>query len=119
MVLIVDDSMVMRKMIAQIIKSEAYDIVAEARNGKEAVELYQQHNPDVVTMDINMPEMDGITALNKILEINPKAIVVMLTSEGEKSTVVEAVSKGAKNYIVKPPERSNVLEKLRKALGIK
>jgi two-component system chemotaxis response regulator CheY len=116
-VLVVDDSTVMRKMITQTLRSEAFDICGEAANGEEAIELYKELKPDVVTMDINMPKMDGVTALQKILEYDKDARIIMLTSEGQKETVINAISMGAKNYIVKPPDRAKVIERVQNALS--
>ncbi|HBE01845.1 MAG: two-component system response regulator [Spirochaetes bacterium GWF1_41_5] len=111
-VLVVDDSAVMRKIIIQVLKSELFEIVGEAGDGEQAVNLYKELRPHLVTMDINMPKLDGLGALKKILQHDKDAQVIMLTSEGQKQTVVEAIAAGAKNYIVKPPERSKVLEKI-------
>jgi two-component system chemotaxis response regulator CheY len=108
----------MRKIISQFLRSEAYEVVAEASNGQEGLEMFKEFTPDIVTMDINMPVMDGLTALKEILLINPQARVVMLTSESEQKMVLEAVQCGAKNYVVKPPERERLLEKVRASLGI-
>lgn len=115
-VLVVDDSTAMRKMIIQILKSEAFDIIEEASNGQRAVELYKEHRPDLVTMDIHMPVMDGVTALTEILAFDGSARVIMLTSDSEQSIVVDAIKKGAKGYIIKPPERGTVIEKVAAAL---
>jgi two-component system chemotaxis response regulator CheY len=111
-VLIVDDSATMRKIIEQILKSEMYDICGEASDGDEALELYKELNPDIITLDIHMPKVSGLDTLASILKFDPKAKVIMLTSEGQKETVMEAVKMGAKNYIIKPPDRKNVLEKI-------
>ena len=115
-VLIVDDSTTMRKIISQQLKSELYEICGEASNGEEALNKYKELNPDIVTLDINMPVVDGIEALKGILDYNKKARVVMLTSEGEKTTVIEAIKLGAKGYIVKPPSKAKVCENVKKAL---
>jgi len=115
-VLVVDDSTVMRKIVTQILRSEAFDVVAEASNGEESLEMYKQYKPDVVTMDVNMPLMDGLTALKKLLEIDAGARVVMLTSESEQKMVLEAIQSGAKNYVVKPPDRQVLLEKVRASI---
>lgn len=116
-VLVVDDSATMRKIVGQQLKSEAYEIVGEAANGADALELYKEKVPDVVTLDINMPVMSGIEALQKILEWDKEANVIMLTSEGQKETVIEAVSMGAKGYIVKPPNKMKVCAAVQKALN--
>lgn len=115
-ILIVDDSTVMRKIISQILRSEMYDVCGEASNGQEAIEMYQELKPDVVTLDVNMPIKDGLTTLKEILAIDPKALVVMLTSEGEQKMVLEAIQAGAKYYVVKPPDREVLLEKVKSSM---
>jgi two-component system chemotaxis response regulator CheY len=115
-VLVVDDSSTMRKIVIQHLKSEAYEICAEAATGKEAVERFKELSPHVVTLDINMPEMDGLAALKAIIEYDKSARVVMLTSEGEKNVVLQAIAAGAKGYVVKPPVRIKLCETVKKAL---
>ena len=115
---VVDDSSIMRKIVSRCLMAEAFDICAEGATGSEAIELYKLYEPDLMTLDINMPEMNGIEALKKILEFNSKACVVMLTSEAHKDTVMEAIAIGARGYIVKPPERIAVIETLKRALRI-
>jgi len=115
-ILVVDDSTVMRKIITQILRSEAFDVVGEASNGEEGVQMFKELKPDLVTMDVNMPIMDGLAALRKILELDPAARVVMLTSESEQKMVLEAVQSGAKNYVVKPPDRTILLDKVKASL---
>ena len=115
-VMIVDDSATMRKIIEQILKSEMYNICGEASDGDEALEKYKELDPDLITLDIHMPRVSGIDSLAQILKFDPNAKVVMLTSEGQKETVMEAIKMGAKNFIVKPPERKNVLEKIESVL---
>ena len=115
-VLVVDDSTTMRKIIGQHLKSEAYEICGEASNGLEAVEMYKELDPDVVTLDINMPVADGHQALRDILAYDRDARIVMLTSEGQKETVVDAMQTGAKGFIVKPPQKAMVCEKVKEAL---
>jgi two-component system, chemotaxis family, chemotaxis protein CheY len=116
-VLVVDDSTTMRKIISQQLKSEAYDVCGEASDGKEALERYKELAPDVVTMDINMPVMDGLDSLKSILAYDAKARVVMLTSEGQKDIVMNALSAGAKGYVVKPPNKAALCERVKSALG--
>ncbi len=116
-VLVVDDSTVMRSMVSQILKSEKYEICGEAGDGVEAIELFKKLKPDVMTLDINMPKKNGIDTLKEIMNGNPEARIVMLTSEGQKSSVVEAIALGARDYIVKPPDRKNVLDKMSNALN--
>ena len=106
-VLIVDDAMFMRNMIAEIFNGknysgEEYEVVAEAENGIEAVEMYKEHTPDIVTMDIVMPEMTGIEALREIMNLDSEANVIMCSALGQDSLVMEALDAGAKDFIVKP-----------------
>jgi len=114
-VLIVDDAMFMRNMIAEIFngkkyKEEDYQVVAEAENGVEAVKMYREHNPDIVTMDIVMPEMTGIEALKEIMAIDSGANVIMCSALGQDSLVMEALDAGAKDFIVKPFQPEKVLD---------
>lgn len=114
-VLIVDDAMFMRNMIAEIFngkkyKEEDYQVVAEAENGVEAVEKYKEHNPDIVTMDIVMPEMTGIEALKEIMGMDSRANVIMCSALGQDSLVMEALDAGAKDFIVKPFQPEKVLD---------
>jgi two-component system chemotaxis response regulator CheY len=114
-VLIVDDAMFMRNMIAEIFNGknysgEEYEVVAEAENGIEAVEKYKEHTPDIVTMDIVMPEMTGIEALREIMNINSAANVIMCSALGQDSLVMEALDAGAKDFIVKPFQPEKVLD---------
>lgn len=113
-VLVVDDSMFVTKQIGQILSSEGFDIVATAGDGEEGVEKYKElfPNVDLVTMDITMPKMDGVTALEKIIEFDPKAKVIMISALGKQDLVKNALVKGAKNYIVKPLDREKVLERV-------
>lgn len=114
-VLIVDDAMFMRNMIAEIFngkkyKEDDYQVVAEAENGVEAVQKYREHNPDIVTMDIVMPEMTGIEALKEIMAIDSGANVIMCSALGQDSLVMEALDAGAKDFIVKPFQPEKVLD---------
>ena len=114
-VLIVDDAMFMRNMIAEIFKGkkykeEDYQVVAEAENGIEAVEKYKEHSPDIVTMDIVMPEMTGIEALKEIMSMDTGANVIMCSALGQDSLVMEALDAGAKDFIVKPFQPEKVLD---------
>ncbi len=114
-ILIVDDAMFMRNMIAEIFTgkkygSEDFEVVAEAENGLEAVEKYNEHKPDFVTMDIVMPEMTGIEALKEIISVDPDANVVMCSALGQDSLVMEALDAGARDFIVKPFQPGKVLD---------
>lgn len=116
-VLITDDAMFMRVTLKNILTQNGYEVAGEAANGKDAVRLYQDLKPDLVTMDITMPEMDGIAALKEIKKLDPDAVVVMCTAMGQKNLVVEAIQAGAKDFIVKPFQPPRVLESLRKLVG--
>lgn len=109
-VLIVDDALFMRTMLRDIFASANWQIVAEAENGEQAIEEYKIHRPDLVTMDIVMPEMGGIDALKEILSDDPGALIVVCSALGQKKLILDAVNAGAKDFIVKPFKRSQVLE---------
>ena len=101
-VLVVDDAAFMRVSIKNMLSKHDYDVVGEAENGKVALMKYQELNPDIVTMDITMPDMDGLESLKQILSLNPTANVIMVSAMGQESMVREAVLTGAKGFIVKP-----------------
>ena len=114
-VLVVDDSMFIAKQITQYLTSEGFNIVGTAGDGAEAIEKYKELFPkiDLVTMDITMPNVDGISALEQILEFDSNACVVMISALGKQDLVKKALLLGAKNYIVKPLDREKVLERIR------
>lgn len=116
-VLIADDAMFIRASLKKILENSGYRVVAEAENGRDAVEKYKKTLPDLVTMDITMPEMDGIEALDKIIEINPDAKVVMISAVGYQQNVLKAIQKGAKNFIVKPFTGDKVLDIIDPLMG--
>ena len=116
-VLITDDAMFMRVTLKNILTKNGYEIVGEAANGRESVELYQKTRPDLVTMDITMPEMDGISAVKAIKELDPDANIVMCSAMGQKQMVIEAVAAGAKDFIVKPFQPDKVIEAVQKLIG--
>ena len=113
-VLLVDDSVFVTKQISQILGSEGYEIAGVAGDGFEGVQKYKElcPNVDLVTMDITMPKMDGITALEQIMEFDKNARVVMITALGKEELVKKAILMGAKNYIIKPLDRKSVLERV-------
>lgn len=100
--LIVDDALFMRNTLKMMLEKEGYDVVGQAENGLDAIAKYKTLKPDVVTMDIHMPEMGGLDALKEIMAIDPKAKVVMITAAGDQGRVMEAMKLGATNFIVKP-----------------
>ncbi|MFP7732809.1 response regulator [Priestia aryabhattai] len=116
-ILIVDDAAFMRMMIKDILTKNGYEVVAEAADGQQAVELFKEHEPDLVTMDITMPEMDGITALKEIKSIKNDAQVIMCSAMGQQAMVIDAIQAGAKDFIVKPFQADRVLEAISKAIG--
>lgn len=113
-ILITDDALFMRVTLKNILTQNGYEVVGEAVNGADSVRLYKELRPDVVTMDITMPEMDGISALKEIRSVDPDASVVMCTAMGQKNMVVEAIQAGAKDFIVKPFQPDRVLEAIGK-----
>jgi len=113
-VMVVDDSMFISKQISQILTSEGFEVVGTATDGEAAVEKYKEFHPniDLVTLDITMPKMDGVQALQKIIEFDPKAKVVMISALGKQDLVKKALLEGAKNYIIKLLDRRKVLERI-------
>ncbi|WP_158737702.1 response regulator [Alteribacillus sp. YIM 98480] len=116
-VLIVDDASFMRMMIKDILEKNDFEVTGEAKDGQEAVELYKEKSPDLVTMDITMPEMDGIAALKEIKAFDPNAKVIMCSAMGQQAMVIDAIQAGAKDFIVKPFQADRVLEAINKTLG--
>ena len=116
-ILICDDAAFMRMMIKDILTKNGYNIAGEAENGAKAVEKYAELKPDLVLMDITMPEMDGIEALKKIKETDPNASVIMCSAMGQQAMVIESIQSGAKDFIVKPFQADRVLEAVQKVVG--
>lgn len=116
-ILITDDALFMRVTLRNILTKSGYEIAGEASNGLESVELYRSVQPDLVTMDITMPEMDGISAVRHIRQFDPDAKIIMCTAMGQKNMVMEAVAAGAKDFIVKPFQPEKVLESVQKQIG--
>jgi len=116
-ILVADDSVLMRRNLKNILKQAGYAIVAEASNGKEAVELYRKHQPDLVTMDITMPVMTGIEAVKTIIDDYPEANIIMISALDQKHMVFKALECGAKHYIVKPFKVSAVLKAIQHVLN--
>ena len=116
-VLIVDDALFMRTMLRDIFESAGWQIVAEAENGEQAIEKYKIHQPDLVTMDIVMPELGGIDALKIILGDSPRARIVVCSALGQKNLIMDAVNAGAKDFIVKPFQSDQVLEVVERVIS--
>ena len=116
-ILICDDAAFMRMMIKDILTKNGYNIAGEAENGAKAVEKYNEIKPDLVLMDITMPEMDGIEALKKIKAGDPNAMVIMCSAMGQQAMVIESIQSGAKDFIVKPFQADRVIEAVKKVIG--
>ena len=116
-ILIVDDAAFMRMMIKDILEKNGFEVVGEAQDGVEAVEKFKELQPDLVTLDITMPEKDGLTALKEILAEDGSAKVIMCSAMGQQSMVIDAIQAGAKDFIVKPFQADRVLEAINKVLS--
>jgi two-component system chemotaxis response regulator CheY len=116
-VLVVDDAAFMRKMVTDALSGGGHEIVGEAANGSEAVQRFQELRPDVMTLDITMPEKDGLAALREIIAVDPGAKVVMCSALGQESKVLESIKLGAKDFVVKPFQADRVLSAIEKALA--
>jgi two-component system, chemotaxis family, chemotaxis protein CheY len=117
-VLIVDDLPFIKIVLRDIIEKAGFRVVGEASSGEQAISLYQDTRPDVVLMDITMPGMDGLTAMKKIYEIDPRARVIICSAIGQQQVMVQAIQAGAKDFIVKPLQPQRVVSALKKALDI-
>ncbi len=116
-ILIVDDAAFMRMMIKDILTKNGFDVLGEAENGAKAIDKYKELSPDLVIMDITMPEVDGIQAVKEIKKIDSAAKIVMCSAMGQQAMVIEAIQAGAKDFIVKPFQTDRVLEAVKKVLG--
>ena len=115
-VLVVDDAVFMRKMVSDALSKNGHQVVGEAANGDEAVARYQELRPDVTTLDITMPEKDGVAALREIVSLDPSARVIMCSALGQESKVLEAIKAGAKDFVVKPFQPDRVISAVEGAL---
>jgi two-component system, chemotaxis family, chemotaxis protein CheY len=116
-IMIVDDAAFMRAMIRDMLTKSGHEIVAEAKNGLEAVQMYPSAKPDLMTMDITMPEMDGVTALRNIRSLDPAARVIMCSAMGQHAMVLDAIQAGAKDFVVKPLQQQRLLDAIEKVLS--
>ncbi|MFD0676742.1 MULTISPECIES: response regulator [Paenibacillus] len=117
-IMIVDDAAFMRMMLRTMLIEEGHEIIAEAANGLEAVSTYLSSKPDLVTMDITMPELDGVGAVKEIRKADPSARIIMCSAMGQKAMVVDAITAGAKDFVVKPFQKERVMESVNKVLGL-
>ena len=115
-VLVVDDAAFMRMRCKKLLTQSGYEVI-EAATGSQAVEMYQSDKPDLVLLDITMPDMDGLTALREIIKIDPDARVAMVTAMGQQSMVVEALKAGAKDFVIKPFDQDRVLAAIKKLMA--
>lgn len=116
---ITDDALFMRTLLRKIIEQfEEYEVVGEASNGLEAIEVAKKYQPDILTLDITMPEMDGIQAVKEILKVSPKTRIIMVSAMGQQSMVIEAIKQGAKDFVVKPFDKSRVYQSIKNVLAM-
>ncbi len=116
-VLIVDDAIFMRTILKKMLVEANLTVVDEASNGLQAIEMAKKFQPDIITLDITMPELDGIHAIDKILEVSPNSKIIMCSAMGQHSKVIEAIKNGAKDFIVKPFEKTRVLGAINNVLN--
>lgn len=115
-ILVCDDSAFMRMMLKRVLVENGHEVVGEAGDGMEAVQLYRQHKPDLITMDITMPKMDGIQAVTHIHEEDPLVRIIMVTALGQRAIITDALKAGASDFIVKPFDNIQVIETIKKVL---
>lgn len=115
-ILVVDDNAFMRNNIKNVLTGAGFDVVAEASDGLEAISMYQSSAPDLVTLDITMPNMDGVQALKELRSLDPAAKIVMVSAMGQEALVVEAITAGAADFVVKPFQPERVVDAINKAL---
>ncbi|MCT4633755.1 MAG: response regulator [Firmicutes bacterium] len=116
-ILIVDDAAFMRMMIRDVLTKNGYDVLGEAENGQKAIEKYKELNPELVIMDITMPEVDGIQAVKEIKAMDPNAKIIMCSAMGQQAMVIESIQAGARDFIVKPFQADRVIEAVKKVIG--
>lgn len=116
---ITDDAIFMRTLLRKIIEqSDDYEVVGEASNGFEAIAAAKEYQPGILTLDITMPEMDGIQAVKEILKVSPKTRIIMVSAMGQQSMVIEAIKQGAKDFVVKPFDKSRVFQSIKNVLAM-
>ncbi len=116
-ILVTDDARFMRLMLVKILKRQGHEIVGEAQNGEEAIEKYARLRPELLTMDVVMPKLNGIKAVQKIMQLDPRARIIMVTALGQEAMVKEAIKSGAKDYVVKPFKTDQVIKAVERVLA--
>lgn len=116
-ILVVDDAAFMRMMIKDVLTKNGYLVSGEAENGQKAIEKYKELTPELVIMDITMPEVDGIQAVKEIKKLDPNAKIVMCSAMGQQAMVIESIQAGARDFIVKPFQADRVIEAVKKVIG--
>jgi two-component system chemotaxis response regulator CheY len=117
-VVVVDDALFMRNQLRDLLEAAGYSVVAEGADGAEALELYDEHRPDLLTLDLVMPRMTGVEALRELRQRHPDACVLVCSSLTDEATIFEAIRLGARDYVLKPVDGEKLLEAARKALGV-
>jgi two-component system, chemotaxis family, chemotaxis protein CheY len=117
-VLVVDDSMFMRNIISEILEKNSIEVVGQATNGREAVDKYNLLRPDIVTMDLTMPDMKGIDAIRLIIEQDPNARIIVCSSMGQREFIREAIDAGAKGFVIKPFEEEDIVKEVTKVIHV-
>ncbi len=115
-ILITDDTAFMRMTLKNILTKNGFDIAGEAADGNEAIEMYKSTRPDLVTMDITMPNLDGITAIKEIMKVDPSARIIVCSAMGQKALVIDALNAGARDFVVKPFQPDRIVDAVKKAL---
>ncbi len=115
-IMVVDDTAFMRAILRDLLETQGYQVIAEAKNGIEAVQMYKQYKPELVTMDITMPEMNGLDALSEIKKYDPQAKVIMCSAMGNQVMVIDSIQAGAKDFMVKPFQKDRVLQAVERVL---
>lgn len=116
---VTDDAIFMRTLLRKIIEQgEDFEVLGEASNGREAIEAAEKYKPDILTLDITMPEMDGIQAVPEILKVSPNTNIIMVSAMGQQSMIIEAIKQGAKDFVVKPFEKSRVYQSVKNVLAM-
>lgn len=116
-ILVVDDAAFMRMMVKDILSKNGFEVAGEAENGMDAVEKFKELDPDLIIMDITMPEMDGIQAVKEIMKVNNQAKIIMCSAMGQQAMVIEAIQAGAKDFVVKPFQAERIVDSVNKVLG--